>query len=179
MQFRLGIKESENTAVRDTATSTEQRSDLGRLQEWHPLRTWSQCVHDWLSLSPPLCECVCVSVGRDFLKDKRAHRRGKDRKRYKVKMLTSPLLINWVIHWVVMQWKFLIKRASKKAQAAGTEEWMGSGGCGGKMARHTKILWWQEFCSLQVWGQFFFPLLEAKKKKYLPEVHHNRCRELF
>lgn len=57
MQFRLGIKESENTAVRDTATSTEQRSDLGRLQEWHPLRTRSQCVHDWLSLCASVCVC--------------------------------------------------------------------------------------------------------------------------
>lgn len=137
MQLRLGIKESENTAVRDTATSTEQRSDLGRLQEWHPLRMCSQCVHDWLSL-PSVWMCVCRLCRPRNWKDKRAHRRGKERKRYKVKMLTSPLLINWVIRWVVKQWKFLIKWASKKAGSRHWEGMDGGGGCGGKMARHTK-----------------------------------------
>lgn len=146
----------------DTATSTEQRSDLGRLQEWHPLRMCSQCVHDW--------PCVCVCRQRN-LKDKRAHRRGKQRKRYKVKMLTSPLLINWVIHWVVKQWKFLIKSASKRqAERSGwmvvavVERWLDTPKSSGD--RNYAPFKFNSFSLLEV------------KKKVTTEVHHSRCQGL-
>lgn len=32
------------------------------------------------------------------------------------------------------------KISLQKSKAAGIEEWMDGGGCGGKMARHTKII---------------------------------------
>lgn len=79
------------------------------------------CMTDSLSLS--LRGCVWKLRN---LKDKRAHRRGKERERCKVRMLTSVPFINWVIRRVPMQWKFLIKWASKR-KAACTEQWMDCG----------------------------------------------------
>lgn len=111
---RLSVVQRKNSAVKDPAASTEQRSDLGHLQEWHPLMgVYVQPMHAWLTLHffRCVCVCACAEVKKE---NKRAHSRRQGRQRCKAKMLTSPLLINGVMHWVVMQWKFLVKWASKR-----------------------------------------------------------------
>ena len=60
----------------------------GYKSDTHLGRVANVCMTD----SPSVRVCVCVDLRN--VKDKRAHRRGKERKRYKVKMLTSPCLIN-------------------------------------------------------------------------------------
>lgn len=51
----------------------------------------------------------------------------------------------------------------QKSKAAGIEQWMDGGGCGGKMARHTRILWMAGIL-LPLGLRRFFPTRSKEKR---------------
>lgn len=73
MPFRTRIMQRRSSGARDPATSMEQWSDLGQLQDWHPLMgvyAADACMIDSPHLSEFLSVSVCVCEVKNFKRQK-------------------------------------------------------------------------------------------------------------